>query len=215
MNKILTKVLFCFMAAMTWMPALSQNIYMIGDSHVGSKLYPKKIEEVIAKKYPDIKFGYTWKNGLRFSTYSTTSDIVRAVKNFKPDILIVNLGTNEAYTDRFSATKLQKGIEAFYTAVKAKFPDIKIVFITPYTNKLKLKDSVKVNETNRAAADEIVKFVKSHPEDTYVVDVNKIVGTKYIDSPKLIRDGVHLTVEGYKDLGQIVGQSMLELDGLF
>lgn len=195
-------------------PMAAQKIYMVGDSHVGSKIYPKNIESTIKTKYPNAQLSYSYKNGLRFSTFESTSDIVRALVGFKPDIVVTNLGTNEAYTNRFSASKLKKGMESFYAFLKKKLPDVKLVLVTPYTNKLKLNGKFETNNNNRLAADEIIKFAKDHP-DVYVVDANMEFGTKFIDSPKLIRDNVHLKVPGYEMLGKKVGEEMLAIPALW
>lgn len=215
MKKILIKnLLACILVLTGWGNLEAQKIYMMGDSHVGSKIYPNKIEEVIKAKYPNIQFTYWHKNGLRFSNFSSNPEYYSKISSFKTNILILNLGTNEAYTNRFSSKNFQKNLDSFYTGLIKKMPDIKVVFITPYTNKLKANGTYTVNENNRQASDIIVEFVKSHP-NTYVVDINAKAGTKFIDSPKLNRDKVHLTVEGYKMLGQEAGEDILKLDGLW
>ena len=191
----------------------AQKIFMIGDSHVGSKIYPKKVEEVVKSKNPDAQLAYSYKNGLRFSTLESNPENLKAMVSFKPEILLVNLGTNEAFTNKFSPSRLKKGMESFYSVVKKKLPDVKVVFITPYTNKIKDNGSLKVNTSNRAAADVMLEFVEENP-GTYVIDINEKIGNKFIDSPKLIRDNVHLTVDGYKMLGKEVGEGLLEIPGI-
>lgn len=191
----------------------AHNIYMMGDSHVGSKLYPNKVEQMIRTKYPDIKFTYSYKNGLRFSHFNSNPEFYNKIASSNTDILILNLGTNEAYTNRFSSSNFKKHLEAFYSGLIKKMPDIKVVFVTPYTNVLKLKGTAQVNENNRLAADLLKEFVTTHP-NTYVVDINEEVGSTFIDTPKLNRDKVHLSAEGYKMLGTMVGEDILKIPNL-
>ena len=215
MLKNLVKFLLISLLVATSMEgAMAQRIYMMGDSHVGSKIYPRKIEEVIQSKYPDIQFSYWYKNGLRFSNFKTNSEYYNRIDAFKPDILILNMGTNEAYTNRYSSSRFEQNLEGFYAGLIKKLPEVKVVFITPYTNKLKVEGGYEINNNNRKVSDEILEFVKTHP-NTYAVDINGEVGTKFVNSPKLIRDNVHLTADGYNILGEQVGKSLLEIENLW
>ena len=192
----------------------AQNIYMMGDSHVGSKVYPNKVEEMIRSKYPDIKFTYWFKNGLFFSNFSSNPNYYSKISDFKTDILVLNMGTNEAYTEKFSPENFRKHLSSFYEGLIKRMPYIKVVFVTPFTNKLKVKGKFKVNENNSLASDEILSFVADHP-DTYAIDINEEAGTSFIDTPGLIRDNVHLTLEGYRILGERVGEDLLDIPELW
>ena len=211
----LSKILFTLLIPLVASATISaQKIYMMGDSNVGSKLYPDKVEQVIKTKHPGIQFKYSFKNGMRFAHFKSSPEFYNRITTYKPDILILNLGTNDSYTEHFSVKNFNRDMEAFYTTITKKLPDIKIVFVTPYTVILKLKTGNKVNKNSRVASDEILKFVKTHP-NTYAVDVNETFGTTFIDSPKLNRDKIHLTVEGYNMLGKEVGDGINKLAGLW
>ena len=215
MKTFLKRILFFLILAVGAMePVAAQRVYMTGDSNVGSKLYPDLVEKEIRTKHPGIQFKYSFKNGMRFSHFKSSEEYYNRIVAFKPDILILNLGTNDAYTEQFSVKKFQKDMETFYSGLIKRLPNVKVVFVTPYPNILKLKTGEKVNKNNRVASDEILQFVKTHP-NTYAVDVNETFGTTFIDSPKLNRDKIHLTVQGYNMLGKEVGEGINRLAGLW
>ena len=205
----------------TWLSigsCLAQKVFMTGDSHVFSKIYPNKTEEILRSQHPDISFSWWAKNGICFHSFNTRPEYFDSIFSFRPDILIVHLGTNGAYGTRFSRPAFRKEMETFYSSLTDTVPDIQVVFVTPFTNKkrrYKKKGKWRVNYKNREASDEIIAFVKDHP-NTYVIDNNKEVGMQFIKSKTLIRpDNVHLTEKGYSLLAEQVGTELLSIEPLW
>lgn len=191
---------------------------MTGDSHVFSKIYPQKVEEILRGQYPGIEFGWWAKNGICFYSFNSKPEYYDSIFSFKPDILLVHLGTNGAYASNFMRKTFRGEMEKFYTTLTDSVPDVKVVFVTPFTNKkrrYRKKGKWRINYVNRNASDEIVSFVKDH-EGTFVIDNNKEAGMSFIKNPKLIRpDNVHLTEAGYKVLGEQVGSEIIEISDLW
>ena len=196
----------------------AQKIFMTGDSHVFAKIYPQTTEEVLRTQYPDMEFSYWAKNGICFYSFNTIPEYYDSIFAFQPEILIVHLGTNGAYDNNFSRQAFRQEMEKFYDTLTQNVPDVKVVFVTPFTNK-KRKNRKKgrwhVNHKNRDVADEIIEFVKVHP-NTFVIDNNAEAGMMFLKSPGLIRpDNVHLTEEGYTLLGKTIGNEILEIEELW
>lgn len=191
---------------------------MTGDSHVFAKIYPSKIEEIIREKYPDAEFGYWAKNGICFYSFNNTPEYFDSIFQFKPEILIVHLGTNGAYDNAFTKEAFRGEMEKFYSTLTDTLPDVKVVFVTPFTNKkrkYRKKGKWRVNNVNRLASDVIVEFANDH-EGTYAIDNNLEAGMMYLNNRGLIRpDNVHLTETGYKKLGEQVGKRLMEFEGLW
>lgn len=196
----------------------AQKVFMTGDSHVFSKIYPNIVEEILRRENPDMKFCWWAKNGICFYSFNTKPEYYDSIFTFHPDILIVHLGTNGAYANNFTRKAFRVEMEKFYSTLTSKLPEVKVVFVTPFTNKkrkTKKKGRWMVNYKNREAADEIMSFVNDHPS-TYVVDNNADAGTSYLKSPALIRpDNVHLTEKGYGMLARQVAPKILELKELW
>lgn len=198
--------------------ARAQRVFMTGDSHVNSKIYPHKVEEMLRTQHPDIDFSWWAKNGICFYSFGFNQEYYDSIFAFRPDILIVHLGTNGAYDTNFTRASFRKEIKAFYETITDSLPDAKVVFVTPFTNKrrkYKKKGRWAINYKNRDVADEIIEFVNNHPE-TFVIDNNAEAGMSFLKNRKLIRrDNVHLTEAGYNLLGEEVGKDILELKPLW
>lgn len=214
----LIKLSLFFVAALTIFGSNAQKVFMTGDSHVNSKIYPQKVEEVLRGKHPDIDFSWWAKNGICFYSFKFNPEYYDSIFAFQPDILIVHLGTNGAYDTNFTRASFRQELSAFYETIKDTLPEVKIVLVTPFTNKrrkYKKKGNWRINYKNREVADEIVAFVEKHP-DTYVIDNNAEAGMMFLKSRGLIRrDNVHLTEAGYNVLGQQVGAEILSIESLW
>ena len=191
-----------------------QKIFMTGDSHVFAKVYPDTVEEILRSQYPEMEFGWWAKNGICFYSFNSTPEYYDSIFSFHPELLIVHLGTNGAYDNNFSRAAFREEMERFYTTLTDSLPDVKVIFVTPFTNKkrkYRKKGRWHVNTKNYDVAQEIISFTKDHPS-TWVIDNNAEVGMKFLKSPGLIRpDNVHLTEKGYRELGNMVGKEILEI----
>lgn len=196
----------------------AQKVFMTGDSHVFSKIYPQKVENILCNEHKDIEFSSWSKNGICFHSFNSNPEYYDSIFAFHPEILIVHLGTNGAYANNFKGKTFRKEMENFYATLTDTLPEVKVVFVTPFTNKkrkYRRRGKWYVNHKNRDASDEIISFVKEHPQ-TYVIDNNAEVGMKFLKSRTLIRpDNVHLTALGYNMLGEQVGTRLLEIGDLW
>ena len=195
-----------------------QKIFMLGDSHVFAKIYPEQTFEKIQEFYPGCTFDFWGKNGAEFSTYNANPEYLSSLFEFKPDILIVHLGTNDSYMPVFNKFHFQNELETFYRSIKDSLPECKIVLVTPFVNKRwlnKRRTKWKVNTNTRKCSDEMVEFSESHP-DCFVIDNNARAGQSFLRNSRLIsRDNVHLTEAGYKELGKEVSEDLVTIEQLW
>lgn len=217
--RFLSKSFLVLMMSLTvGLSAMAQKVFMTGDSHVFAKIYPQKVEELLRNSHPDMEFSWWAKNGICFYSFNTTPEYWDSIMAFEPEILIVHLGTNGAYDNNFTRPAFRREMETFYTTLTERFPDVKVVFVTPFTNKKRKnrkKGRWRINYKNRDVADEIIAFTNDHP-NTFVIDNNAEVGMKFLKSRTLIRpDNVHLTEAGYTELGTVVGTEILEIEDLW
>lgn len=192
------------------MNAMSVNVFMAGDSHVTSRTYPREVERVLKAKHPDIDFSFFGKIGASFYTYNETPAYMKEIYDARPDILIVHLGTNDSYSGSFSRQRFLENVRQFYDDVENRFPECKIVFVTPFYNRLKGHSSP--NGSTRSCADALLEFARNCP-NAYVVDNNADYGMYFLDhsSSLMQHDYVHLTHEGYDELGSQVGNAVASL----
>lgn len=196
----------------------AQKVFMTGDSHVFAKVYPNTVEALLKENHPEMQFGWWAKNGICFYSFNSSPEYYDSIFAFAPDILVVHLGTNGAYAKNFTRKEFRKDMERFYAALLDRLPDVKVVFVTPFTNKkrqYRKKGKWRVNYKNGDAANEIMAFVEDHP-GTFVIDNNSEAGMMFLKSKNLIRrDNVHLTEEGYKVLGNQVAGHLNEMADLW
>lgn len=193
--------------------ASSFSIYMTGDSHVCSKIYPEMVGDILMDADPEITFDYWGKIGASVHTFNTSPGFMERIYDADPDLLVVHLGTNDSYSHHFSEENFERNLEKFYSNVSSHCPDCVIVFVTPFFNKLK---DGSVNHSTRLCSDVYLDFARHH-KNVYVFDDNAKFGMHFINGgSRLIRnDGVHLTVEGYQELGEQVGQGLIDIQDLW
>lgn len=193
---------------------LAFNVFMVGDSHVSSRIYPERVGDILVDADPEINFSYWGKAGASFESYNGSPEFMQKIFVANPDILIVHLGTNDSYTFNFNRQKFLSMVGEFYEKIRNRLSQCKIVFVTPFFNKIKGKSDI--NRNTRVCADAILEFSNERP-GTFVIDNNASHGMFFLNNaPKLInRDNVHLTVEGYQALGDQVGQALIDIDDLW
>ena len=194
-------------------PAFCQKIFMTGDSHVSISIYPQKVGEVLVEENPNIDFSFWGKGGAGFYTFNDNQEFMDILYDACPDILIVHLGTNDSYARQFNEERLTKNVTTFYNNFHSRLPECKIIFVTPFYNKNKEKGTGnwQVNKNTRLCADALLAFSRKHPGVT-VIDNNADYGMMFLEEEGLIRsDYVHLTVEGYHELGQQVADAIISL----
>lgn len=191
MKRIFALILLVF----TILPSFSQNILMIGDSHTRGNILPLTIKENIAKKS---FFRYDGKNGYTLKKYTDKCLNSNLIK--KNDIIIVEFGTNESYLS-YNETVHKKALFQFTKKVKSFNPKIKIIFISPIPNRIKVKGIVIPNKNVGKASITIRNFVRNNT-NCYFVNA-PLLERKYYQ-----KDNVHLTVKGYQKLGSIVSKDI-------
>lgn len=194
------------------LPGNAQKVFMVGDSHVAGKIYPEVVGENLQSEVDGLEFDYWGKNGARFDTFNKNPEYMNRIFQAKPDILVVHLGTNDSYAQEFKKRWFDENIQKFYDNVIGRLPDCKIIFVTPFINKLRANSDP--NESTIVCSKAIVDFAASHP-NCFVADNNADYGDAFISNPELIRqDNVHLSPEGYEGLGLQVASEIFNT-GLF
>lgn len=207
--------LCCLLLAMSLaVAAFPFKVFMVGDSHVSSRIYPEAVGDILVDADPEIDFDYWGKAGAGFYTFNESPAMMSHVYNAGADLLVVHLGTNDSYTRRFDKAKFLQDLSTFYSNVSAHCPGVPVVFVTPFFNKI--KGSKEVNANTRVCAEAIREFAAGR-DGIYVVDNNATHGMHFLNGGRELinRDNVHLTVEGYRELASQVGQALIDMDPLW
>lgn len=193
---------------------------MIGDSHVAGKYYPHTVDSLLSAAVDSCQFCYFGINGASFATYCKPENLDTVFRR-RPEVLIVHLGTNDSYARRFNSETFLQNMDGFYRAVHDSLPEVRMVFVTPFVNKLKTSVRAKkkkrrrtvwnVNPNTRPCSDAMIQFCREHPNDTFIIDHNADHGMDFLNNGLIRRDFVHLTVPGYVWLGSQIAEQLLAL----
>lgn len=196
------------------------RVLMIGDSHVRGNILPQRVRDRLREVW-DIDFDYYCKNGVQLN-YFLKEEQMKRILDYKPDLLIVAVGTNEAHSN-FNAEK--------YTSLMHRFVDqvlegtdstVTILFTTPpgshirggiKKTKTKAYTSLLPNDTNKDVADCQDQFCKSN--GFAIWNLLEIAGGKnapgnWRSAGLMQRDGIHYTVDAYRLQGDMLAWALVD-----
>lgn len=104
------------------------KVMQVGDSHVAGKYLPNTIGERITERFGAVKFDYLCKIGVQINWFLKAEQYDK-IGEYKPDLLIVSLGTNEAHGN-FYPSRYQNLMAQFVHIVDSMNPGTTIMFTT-------------------------------------------------------------------------------------
>lgn len=160
---------------------------------------------VIENDKPGVVYHAIGVNGTKVSDYNKYPLFFEQLPILEPDLLIISLGTNEAF-GKWTTAYYMSQMRTFINKVKAKNPNVVILLMTPPPSLFKRK------QPNTFVADysEALKGVK----DCVVWDLlSKLGGAGAPQSlslsPLMARDKVHYTKAGYEMQGEYFSTDFL------
>lgn len=99
---------------------------------------------------PGIEYTSIGTNGAKFESYTRCAFFEEQLALYRPDLFIISLGTNDAYTPRFKAEKFRKYYEDFIQMVQRINPQCAILLTVPndsYYRRRKPNKNTAVQET--------------------------------------------------------------------
>jgi LysM repeat protein len=163
---------------------------------------------VLENDKPGIVYHSIGVNGARFSDYNKYPLFFKQLKGLKPDLLVVSLGTNEAF-DRMSSDEFQTQVNLFVKNVKANNPDVDILLTTPppsYFTK---------GKPNTVASELTNELIINGIDGKYAIwdmyyYLGATLGLQYLQDEKMLaKDLVHYTVKGYEYTGDLFFESVM------
>lgn len=213
------------------------KILHIGDSHIKYGFVTQPIKDTLERKYgKGLLVEHTGINGATFLTYAVEEEIERIVQA-KPSLLIVSLGTNDCYTPRFSAEVMRGNMQAFFSLLRKRLPNLPIVMTTPpasyivsskrvsaYTGRGKKRKRVYQSSTSytynkhtRTAVNTMKYLAQS--EGYALIDLNatmqgEAVAAQWLSQGLMHTDRVHYTQSGYLKHGETIASVLVDvIDG--
>lgn len=166
-------------------------------------------------------------NGATYSTYSLIGGVGRDVAALSPDLIIVSLGTNEAFGKMTDAT-FRMNIDDFVTELRRANPSSRLLLVTPAEcqrrtsrrvrrkgkgRRYRTVSSYSVNTNVKRMRDVIVAYGSDNGIPVY--DWYEVAGgtgssAKWLADKTLNKDRVHLTYKGYQLQGNLFTDALLK-----
>lgn len=159
---------------------------------------------------PGIIYSALGVNGAEAYSFLRCQDLQKHVKFVKPDLVIVSLGTNDAFSRNFVPEVFYKNLGELIQRIKMAAPEADVLLTTPGDNLIGRKY---LNRRNDLARRQILKLAEE--TGSAVWDLYSIMGglgsmNTWVRNGLAQKDKVHFTVKGYKLQGDLLYQAIME-----
>ena len=161
-------------------------------------LHPFCLQGIALTTGKGIEYHTIGVNGARVASYLKCDHLTAQLSALEPDLVIVSLGTNDSYMNRFDSVGFCAQLGQFVGEIRKAQPHCAILLTTPGNNKFK-------DKTLNANAVSCAKAICSAAQNLNccVWDFNAIMGPPdsldlWNEAGLITSDFVHLTRSGYK-----------------
>lgn len=149
-------------------------------------------------------------NGASTSSYLRCNMLSSQLAAFKPDWVIIAIGTNDAYTSKFKPELYHSNYDELLRNIKKGAPDAAITLIVPNDSYLYRR---RPNKGTEKMQNELIKLAKKHNCSLWsMFDVMGGFNSSVLwyKAGLMARDKVHFSVPGYQLLGNLFFNSFLK-----
>lgn len=160
-------------------------------------------------------------NGATYGTYNQVDNFGRELARLNPDLIIVALGTNEAF-GTFDEATMRAEVDLLLGKIKSASPEAAILLVTPtecYRKRYKWRRGKRravgqtVNTKVVRARNVVADYARANGiplYDTYAIVGGAGSASKMKNAHVLGADGVHFTSAGYRLQGSLLADALLE-----
>lgn len=148
-------------------------------------------------------------NGAKYADYNKFPMFFEQLEALHPDLIIVSLGTNEAF-DKLCDQCFYEQLEEFLSALRAKHPNVAVLFTTPPPSLFKRRTPNNFVESysNQIISNSLINRYS-------VWDLYRALGgneamQKLVDQRLIAKDRVHYSSAGYKEQGVLLFEALME-----
>ncbi|MCX7606811.1 MAG: LysM peptidoglycan-binding domain-containing protein [Bacteroidia bacterium] len=159
--------------------------------------------------------GVTWYsmgvNGARLADWATLPLLKESIRLLAPDLIILDLGTNDLYASDVTLAEFRRSVEAAVDTIRAALPDVCLLFTTPQDFYRRMKPLPLL-----AQASQLIRWLATQKRFG-VWDAHTLLGSmrEWRLSGLSLPDMVHLTGAGYAIKGQMLAGAFLASYRLF
>lgn len=149
-------------------------------------------------------------NGAKVDTYFRCQDFETQLKSLSPDLVIISLGTNDAYMTNFNAQTYEQNMLALLNKIKAASPNASIVLTSSGDNYRYRKYT---NRNNAKVQSKLLKLVEDR--ELALWDFYQVMGglgsiNKWYAKGLARRDKIHLSQKGYTLQGKLFFDAIIK-----
>lgn len=148
-------------------------------------------------------------NGAKYADYNKFPMFFEQLEALHPDLIIVSLGTNEAF-DKLCDQCFYEQLEEFLSILRAKHPNVAVLFTTPPPSLFKRRTPNNFVESysNQIISNSLINRYS-------VWDLYRALGgneamQKLVDQRLIAKDRVHYSSAGYKEQGVLLFEGLME-----
>ncbi len=152
---------------------------------------------------PGILYSAVGVNSADVDSYLRCTDLEQNIALVKPDLVVISLGTNDAYMYAFDARRFRQNLAKLVLKIKRAFPQTNVLLTTPADNFRRRRYP---NKNNEEARQQMLALAQEL--DLAVWDFYSVMGgfqsiTDWYSSGLAQRDRLHFTSKGYQLQGQL------------
>ncbi len=150
-------------------------------------------------------------NGATFSSYLRINGFAEQLKDLNPQLVIISLGTNEAYGNYSS---LEGNIDKLLKSISQECPGVKFLLTTPLETHKKTKGSFSIQTGVAGVRSIIMNYGKAHHIpvwDFYTIGGGQGAAARWLSVKYMNSDHLHLVSKGYSFVGELLSDALLKV----
>ncbi|MDQ3045955.1 MAG: GDSL-type esterase/lipase family protein [Bacteroidota bacterium] len=152
-------------------------------------------------------------NGAEYRHYSASKYFMQQLSYLNPDLIIISLGTNEAYSAGFDKNTFEKNIDSLVTGLQLVHPNASILLMSPPDSYRRGKKGKVKNPDMKEARQVIVDY--SIKKALPYWDLYEVMGgfgsmAKWYTMKLSAKDRVHFSGKGYQIQGDLFYNALIK-----
>lgn len=145
-------------------------------------------------------------NGAHYENYADAELFSRQLAMLDPVLIIISLGTNEAYDPKFNQRTFYANIDKTINNIRTHIPEAIFILTTPAETWYRYRTKYRKPHPNiKRASEVIVQYAKDNQLsywDLFSITGGKGSANSWRKHQLLSRDGIHFSKEGYEFIGE-------------
>ncbi len=151
-------------------------------------------------------------NGAEFRHYTMSKYFMQQLPYLSPDLIIVSMGTNEAFSKGFDKDLFSRNIDSLITNIKLANPNAAVLLTTPADSYRKSRKGRVKNPDMKLAKETIITYALKHNLPYW--DLYEIMGGfgsmgKWYAMKLTAKDRVHFSGRGYQIQGDLFYNALM------